>query len=239
MNELQVFTYEGADVRTVDREGAIWWVLKDVCGVFGESNHKRVKQRLDVDEVGYTTVTHPQNPEKTLEMSIINESGLYSALFVMQPAKARGVSEEYIAERELKLKKFKRWVTHEVLPSIRKTGSYSANGFSNAERLKAASVISKTTRHNLPYVLRMLGMNIKTPGQTKDMTYDLNDDLTDFLNSLDIIGKPTNDIYKLYCAEVKNPLHHVAFSKEVIRRLGIKIIDKKINGVKRRIFVEG
>ena len=57
-------------------------------------------------------------------MTVVNEAGLYSALFAMQPEKARGVNEEYISNRQEQLKKFKHWVTHEVLPSIRKHGMY-------------------------------------------------------------------------------------------------------------------
>ena len=59
-------------------------------------------------------------------MTIINESGLYSLLFQMQPQKAKGVSqdEQAVEFRIQKLNRFKRWVTHEVLPSIRQTGGY-------------------------------------------------------------------------------------------------------------------
>ena len=59
-------------------------------------------------------------------MTVINESGLYSALFAMQPEKARSVTDEYIKMRQGQLHKFKRWVTSEVLPSIRKHGGYIA-----------------------------------------------------------------------------------------------------------------
>ncbi|GHU52867.1 phage antirepressor KilAC domain-containing protein [Clostridia bacterium] len=127
MNELTIFNYGDKTVRTVKIDGEPWWVLKDVCEVFGDTDHKRVKQRLDVDEVGGAKVPHPQNPEKFIEISVVSESGLYSALFAMQPEKARGVSDEYIAERQAQLKKFRRWVTHEVLPSIRKHGMYAAD----------------------------------------------------------------------------------------------------------------
>ena len=125
MNELQIFNYEGANVRTVWRDGEPWWVLRDVCAVFGETDHKRVKQRLDEDEVGGAKVPHPQSDGKELDITVVSEAGLYSALFAMRPGKARGVSEEYIAERQEKLRRFKRWVTHEVLPSIRRTGMYA------------------------------------------------------------------------------------------------------------------
>ena len=57
-------------------------------------------------------------------MTVVNEAGLYSTLFAMQPEKARGVSNEYVAQRQEQLRKFKRWVTSEVLPSIRKQGGY-------------------------------------------------------------------------------------------------------------------
>lgn len=62
-------------------------------------------------------------------MTIIDESGLYSLLFQMQPQKAKGVSQNdnLIEERIQKLKRFKKWVTSEVLPSIRKNGGYIAN----------------------------------------------------------------------------------------------------------------
>lgn len=58
-------------------------------------------------------------------MNVISESGVYHLLFNFVPSEARGVSKEYIRERQTVIKNFRRWVTHEVLPSIRKTGSYN------------------------------------------------------------------------------------------------------------------
>ena len=121
MNELQVFSYEGKEVRTVQRDGEPWWVAKDVCDVFGETNRNRAMQALDADEKGYTQMTTPGGVQNA---SIVSEAGLYALLFSMQPSKARGVSDTHIAQREDALRKFKRWVTHEVLPSIRKHGAY-------------------------------------------------------------------------------------------------------------------
>lgn len=121
-NQLQVFSYEGNEVRTVQCGSETWWVAKDVCEVFGETNRNRAMQALDEDEKGYTQMTTPGGLQ---QLAIVNEAGLYSLLFAMQPTKARNISDEYIAERQEKLRKFKRWVTHEVLPSIRKTGLYA------------------------------------------------------------------------------------------------------------------
>lgn len=121
MNELQVFSYEGKEVRTIHRGSETWWVAKDVCDVFGETNRNRAMQTLDEDEKGYTQMSTPGGIQR---FAVVNEAGLYALLFAMQPTKARGVSDEYIADREQKLRSFKRWVTHEVLPTIRKHGAY-------------------------------------------------------------------------------------------------------------------
>lgn len=126
MNELQIFNYDNHTIRTVQKDNETWWVAKDVCDVFGETNRNRAMQSLEEDEKGYTQMTTPGGIQN---IAIINEPGLYSLLFAMQPskAKARGVSEEYIAERENKLRSFKRWVTHDVLPAIRKHGIYATD----------------------------------------------------------------------------------------------------------------
>lgn len=83
------------------------------------------KERLNKDK----RVTKCDTPGGKQNMIIINESGLYSLLFQMQPQKAKGVSqnEELIEKRIQKLKRFKHWVTSEVLPSIRKHGIYATD----------------------------------------------------------------------------------------------------------------
>lgn len=121
MNQLQIFSFEGKQVRTIQKDGDTWWIARDVCDVFGETNRNRAMQNLEEDEKGYTQMTTPGGVQ---QIAVVNESGLYALLFSMQPSKARSVSDEYIAEREMKLRSFRRWVTHEVLPSIRKHGAY-------------------------------------------------------------------------------------------------------------------
>lgn len=94
-----------------------WFVLKDVCTVFGETNYRRVSGRLDDDEKGVSQIDTPGGMQS---MTVVNEAGLYATLFAMQPEKARGVTEEYVQQRQEQLKSFRKWVTSEVLPSIRK-----------------------------------------------------------------------------------------------------------------------
>lgn len=124
MNDLQIFNYNGNEVRTIQKDGEPWWVLKDVCTVFGETNYRRVSGRLDDDEKGVSQIDTPGGMQS---MTVVNEAGLYTTLFAMQPEKARGVTEEYVQQRQEQLKSFRKWVTSEVLPSIRKNGGYIAN----------------------------------------------------------------------------------------------------------------
>ena len=122
MNDMQVFSNpEFGSIRTIKVNGEPWFVLKDVCEAFGETNYRRVASRLEDDEKGVSQITTPGGKQN---MTIVNEAGLYSALFAMQPEKARSVDNEYIVKRQTQLRQFKRWVTHDVLPSIRKNGGY-------------------------------------------------------------------------------------------------------------------
>ncbi len=107
MNELQTFTYNNAQVRTVEKNGEPWFVLKDVCDVLGISKYRDMASKLDEDERVSMGVDTPGGKQ---EMTVINESGLYFMIFHSNKPEA---------------KPFRKWVTAEVLPSIRKTGSYS------------------------------------------------------------------------------------------------------------------
>lgn len=106
-NELQVFTYEGAQVRTLLRDGAPWWVLADVCRVLELTTPSRVAERLDGDEVSQTHTIDKMGRKQ--KMTVVNEPGLYSVILRSDKPQAKA---------------FKRWVTHDVLPAIRRTGGY-------------------------------------------------------------------------------------------------------------------
>lgn len=103
---LSAFSFEGADVRVLDRSDEPWWVLADVCNVLELGSPHKVANRLDDDEKGRTIIPTLGGPQET---TIINESGLYSLI---------------LTSRKPAAKRFKKWVTAEVLPTIRKTGGY-------------------------------------------------------------------------------------------------------------------
>lgn len=130
MNKIQTFTFGDHAVRTVEHQGDLWWVLKDVCEVLEISNHKMTAQRLDGDEVSQTDLTDSLGRQQST--TIINESGLYSVILRSDKPQA---------------KPFRKWVTSEVLPSIRKTGGYIAgqNELSPEELMARALMVAQQT----------------------------------------------------------------------------------------------
>ena len=107
MNPISVFSYETQEIRTVIIDGEPWWVAKDVCSILGLSDVAMSLQRLDNDEKGTNTIGTPGGMQT---VSIINESGLYSLI---------------LTSRKPEAKSFKKWITSEVIPSIRRSGMYS------------------------------------------------------------------------------------------------------------------
>lgn len=102
--EIQRFDFKGASLRTLtDEAGEPWFVAKDVCDILGHSNVSMALDRLDDDE------RSKFNLGRQGETNIVTEAGLYSLV---------------LGSRKPEAHEFKRWVTHEVLPQIRKTGGY-------------------------------------------------------------------------------------------------------------------
>ena len=120
MNNITVFeNQEFGCVRTVDVNGEVWFVAKDIADILGYSETEKMTRRLDDDE---KLTSQFGGTGQNRNMLCINESGLYNAI---------------IGSNKPQAKKFKKWVTSEVLPSIRKTGGYLAPtvDFSNPENL--------------------------------------------------------------------------------------------------------
>jgi prophage antirepressor-like protein len=111
MKDILPFQYKNHEVRVYrDAESNPWWVAKDVCDVLGHLNHRDVVTRLDDDERGVERIYTPGGPQ---DMIVINESGFYNLV---------------LRSNKREAKPFQKWVTSEVLPTIRKTGTYSMPG---------------------------------------------------------------------------------------------------------------
>lgn len=125
MNNLINFKYNNQQVRTVILDSEPWFVAKDVCDILEHTNSRMALERLEDDEKGVSLIDTLGGRQ---EMSIVNEPGLYSLIF---------------GSRKPEAKAFKRWVTHEVLPTLRKTGSYTTPGNTSAETDPVISELSK------------------------------------------------------------------------------------------------
>lgn len=109
MNMLKVFEKaEFGRVRVVECEGEPWFVAKDVCECLELTDVSKTISLLDDDEKGTNSIRTPGGEQ---QMLVVSEPGLYSLI---------------LRSRKPEAKAFKRWVTHEILPSIRKTGHYGA-----------------------------------------------------------------------------------------------------------------
>lgn len=129
MENLQVFKYENNDVRTVEMNGEPWFVGKDVCKALGIAKYRDVADRLDADERAPVRVDTLGGAQ---EMICINESGLYNVILRSDKPAA---------------KPFRKWVTAEVLPAIRKNGGYIANQetMTDAELMSQALLVAQKT----------------------------------------------------------------------------------------------
>lgn len=122
MANIEVFEYQNNKVRTVDVDGEAWFVLKDVCAVLGISNNRMAADRLDDAAKGVSLIDTLGGKQ---EMVIVNESGLYHVILRSDKPEAAP---------------FRRWVTNDVLPAIRKTGRYNAPQLTRSQLLATALI---------------------------------------------------------------------------------------------------
>jgi len=108
MNELEMFNNDNfGEVRAFKKDDEVWFVAKDVCNSLEIKNTTDAVKRLDGDEKGLDSIYTPGGDQ---EMTVVNEFGLYNLV---------------LGSRKKEAKEFKRWITHEVLPDIRKNGMYA------------------------------------------------------------------------------------------------------------------
>ena len=126
MNELMTRVFENEEfgqVRTIMLESEPWFVSADVCRALQIKNPSDAVERLDPDEKNTLVLNEgiPGNPNVT----VVNEPGLYTLVLGSRKAEAR---------------RFKRWITHEVIPSIRKHGAYMNYGYGGTHAARSSLV---------------------------------------------------------------------------------------------------
>lgn len=107
MSSLQLFSYSGQEVRTQLIDGEPWFVLNDLCKVLEIASPRNVAARIDSDDVRQTDVMDSMGRKQST--TIVNESGMYEVIIRSDKPEAKA---------------FRRWLTSDVIPSIRRTGSY-------------------------------------------------------------------------------------------------------------------
>ena len=127
MNAVQPFRFGAAEVRVLDDDLRPLFVAADVARVLGYRDAANLVRRLDVEDRGTRSVSTPGGEQ---DMTVITEAGLYVAVLGSQVPSAR---------------EFKRWVTHEVLPAIRKTGGYQAPALTGPQLMAAALIEAQAT----------------------------------------------------------------------------------------------
>lgn len=165
MNDLQIFENpEFGSVRTVEVNGTPWLVGKDVATALGYKNPQRaIRDHVDAEDKGVSKTATPSGEQ---EMLIINESGLYSLILSSKMPKAKA---------------FKRWVTSEVLPAIRREGVYkSVKEKQHIEqleatntRLNAAIAAVNDAKKNLAVARENHDLYVERRNETKNLLADI------------------------------------------------------------------
>ena len=131
MTKLAVFSFGNHEIRTAtDEHGEIWFVANDICAALELTNpHKALADHVDTDDLTQREVT--DNLGRNQLTNHVNESGLYALIF---------------GSRKESAKRFKRWVTSEVLPAIRKNGYYASNESKSLQQPAAAETVDAVMR---------------------------------------------------------------------------------------------
>lgn len=179
MNELMIFTNpEFGNIRTIERDGTPWFVGKDVAEALGYAKPRNaIDTHVDSDDALKQGVTDSMG--RTQEMTIINESGLYALVLGSKLPTA---------------KKFKRWVTSEVIPSIRKSGGYikGQENMTPQELMAAALLMAQKTIEARDVRIAALTVENQIMAPKADYFDDLVDRnlLTNFRETAKEIGAP-------------------------------------------------
>lgn len=246
-NELQIFNSpEFGQVRVLTIDGETWFVGKDVAEALGygkgKSLNNAVANHVEEEDKGVIKLMTPGGMQDTIA---INESGLYALIFRCRLESA---------------KRFKRWVTSEVLPAIRRDGYYimgevlddsdskASRPLTTDDYLDAARIVAHCKNSRLPMVLGLLaqsGLKIDKVSDSKETLIGATtpESVLEYLSDMencDIIDVPTSEVYSNYLAFCKNanynPVDHRSFSRYVNEAFQTHSGLKRINGTPVRVY---
>lgn len=244
MKNLQIFSKENlGSVRTILVDNEVWFCIKDVCNILELTNPTIVAQRLDEDERAKF------NLGRQGETNFTNESGLYNLILRSDKKEA---------------KPFIKWITKEVIPTIRKTGMYAnqkllltpsemrlkiryyeskSKVFNSINRLLNNDHMTEELRNALTGNIKDILSNddnlIQTRAQQDNEEWDRNDltdKLRDFVKTYGVKDRTTKEAYEHFIKLYGVDITITKFSRE-LRKLGHDINAKNVNGRTKRVFV--
>ena len=179
--QLSNYSFENHQIRTTIKNDEIWFVAKDVCDAVKISNVADALIKLDNDEKATVGLTDSRNGSGAQRISIISESGMYTLILRCRDAVKKGTAPY----------KFKKWVTSEVLPSIRKTGGYSLTLNKQQQYLIKEAVLNNAAQTGKTYqsVYRSLYTKFKVPRYQDILAKDFDEALAFLAGSV----KPINN----------------------------------------------
>ncbi|MCL2593482.1 MAG: Bro-N domain-containing protein [Defluviitaleaceae bacterium] len=230
MNNITIFNYKNAEIRAVTISGEPWLVLKDVCEILELTTPARVASRLDNDEVSQTHIIDSLGRKQ--DTTIINESGLYNLI---------------LRSNKRQAKAFRRWVTHEVLPSIRKTGKYEQLQPNITKDPELAEYMYKLLRHS-PESEKSVILRKAYEAATGEAypQFQLSQDKLDAFCQHEHISTFFNETYQIengasepakvlynnyvdWCRDNEvDPLSNVKFAQYVVNALDVKRIENNL-----------
>lgn len=235
-NNLTLFDYNDSLVRTLSINDEPWFVGKDVANILGYTNpQKAVRDHVDEED---RTVNDSFTVNGTSPV-LINESGVYSLIFSSKLPEA---------------KKFKHWVTSEVLPAIRETGQFSpkrtAVDYLNLELLKlehlkeyskktyekaASALIQKVFREDRLNTLEK--RKIAKSALYSPISAEVSEEAAKIGETLTIKNRPAAEVYQEYLTQAgEEPLSRVLFTKAV-KSLGYEVRIRRVNKKSTRVYV--
>lgn len=157
MNELSVFAYQGHPIRTIYKDGEVWFVAKDVCDMLDIRDTWNAMQRLQESVKGTDSISTPGGPQQA---TIINEAGLYKLAFTSRKPEAEGFTD---------------FVAGTILPTIRKTGQYQAKPMTQAEILAAQAQLLVDQERRITQLTAETRKTADVVGQIAEMAAPVGD----------------------------------------------------------------
>lgn len=221
MNEMQIFEREEfGQIRTTTIDDEPWFVAADVCRALELNNVSRAVERLDDDEKMTLTSSEGHSGQRggAQSMNVVNEPGLYTLV---------------LGSRKPEAKAFKRWITHEVLPAIRKTGAYATN----ARLLEAAQLLASCKQPSaIPALVSVLseytGVVIESPPPGSTWSERRFEILVHVRNWIENNALEEDD----FISEPRDVLYHDFLDWVSFHKLNVRISMKSFCAIVRNIY---